>query len=384
MNAEWWLDGTELDKDQEAVMRLPLGGDYLILGPPGSGKTNLLLLRANYVAQAGSPDILVVVFGRTLREFILRGSEQYNFGAERVMTSTACFYDLLKKYGHNRPSEDLPFEQVRLELVERVRALRASLRHPPFEAIFLDEAQDFLPEEIDVFCSLGHRVFAVADPKQKLYNGQDSLASLEARCKKHVLTHHYRNGEAICRIADAIGAGMASYDAMLPTYHYPEQHHRSSLMYDSVPFDKQVARISRDLNIQTKAYPGDLFAVICPRRVDVDAMYTALTSARVDAPLKKHSFDEGYERFEQGTQVCITTIHGCKGLEFRAVHAAMLESIRRFPLQRNLAFTLATRAKTSLSMYGDPLPSFLQSAILRVEPLKQLPPLNVAFGRKGT
>src|SRR5262245_58843596 len=162
MNAEWWIDATHLDEDQVAIMKLPLDGDFLLLGPPGSGKTNLLLLRANYVAQAGFPNILVVVFGRTLREFIVRGSGQYRFNPERVKTSTGCFFDILKHYGHNRPADDLPFERVRLELVERVRALRASLANPPYDAVFLDEAQDFLPEEIEVFCSLGKRIFAVA------------------------------------------------------------------------------------------------------------------------------------------------------------------------------------------------------------------------------
>ena len=123
MNAEWWVDSAQLDPDQEAVIGLPLDQDFLVLGPPGSGKTNLLLLRANYVAQAGSPNILVVVFGRALRKFITRGSGHYQFDAERIKTSTGCFYDLLKQYGHNRPPEDLPFERVRIELVERVRAL---------------------------------------------------------------------------------------------------------------------------------------------------------------------------------------------------------------------------------------------------------------------
>jgi superfamily I DNA/RNA helicase len=384
MNAEWWVDATRLDKDQEAVMRLPLDDDFLVVGPPGSGKTNLLLLRANYVAQAGSPNILIVVFGRTLREFIVRGSERYQFDAERVKTSTGCFFDLLKQYGQDRPPENLLFEQVRLELVERVRALRASLPNPPFDAIFLDEAQDFLPEEIDIFCSLGRRIFAVADPKQKVYSGQIGLTSLKERCTQHVLTHHHRNGVAICRIADALGSGMPSYDAMLPTSHYDEGRRASTLVAESLPFEQQVARIVKDLNIQTKAYPGDLFAVLCPRRVDVDMMYEALSAADIEAPVKRQSFDEGYESLEQGTQVCVTTIHGCKGLEFRAVHAAMLESLRRFPLQRNLVFTLTTRAKTSLSLYGDPLPAFVQSALLSVEPLTELPPLDRAFGRKAT
>lgn len=384
MNAEWWVDLAQLDADQEAVIGLPLEEDVLIFGPPGSGKTNLLLLRANYVSQAGTPNILIVVFGRALREFISRGSFQYQFDADSIKTSTACFLGFLKQYGHSLPPENLPFDRVRLELIERVRALRATLRDPPYDAVFLDEAQDFLPEEIDVFCSLGRRIFAVADPKQKVYSGALGLASLESRCKVHFLSNHYRNGQRICRLADALGTGMPAYTQMISACKYNEKRNPSSVTYATLPFEQQVTSIVRSLDIQTKAYPDELFGVLCPRRVDVEIMYDALCEADLDVPITKQMHDQmnddGFQSLRPGTQVCVTTMHGCKGLEFRAVHGAMLDSLRKFPLQRNLAFTLATRAKTSLSLYGNPLPTFLQSAILALEPLQELPPLSKAFG----
>jgi hypothetical protein len=198
------------------------------------------------------------------------------------------------------------------------------------------------------------------------------------------LRHHYRSGEKICRLADAIGAGMPAYERMLPTSHYNEKRQGSSVVADSIPFDQQVTRITHALNIQIKAFPGELFGVLCPRRSDVESMYEALSQADIGAPITKQVVDDGYVALDEGTQICVTTIHGCKGLEFRAVHGAMLDSLRKFPLQRNLLFTLITRAKTSLSLYGNPLPAFLQSALLSIEPLAQLPPLDRAFGGKRT
>ena len=46
----WWFDISDLDEDQTDVIELPPDGNYLILGPPGSGKTNLLLIRAEYLS----------------------------------------------------------------------------------------------------------------------------------------------------------------------------------------------------------------------------------------------------------------------------------------------------------------------------------------------
>ena len=45
----WWREQGELDEDQSKVIGLQEEGSFLVVGPPGSGKTNLLLLRANYL-----------------------------------------------------------------------------------------------------------------------------------------------------------------------------------------------------------------------------------------------------------------------------------------------------------------------------------------------
>ena len=59
MDQAWWKNKSELDKDQLDIIGLPLGNSYLIAGPPGSGKTNLLLLRASYLTLAGHPNIQI-------------------------------------------------------------------------------------------------------------------------------------------------------------------------------------------------------------------------------------------------------------------------------------------------------------------------------------
>lgn len=40
----WWLEETDLDDDQKVVNGLDLEGNFLVLGPPGSGKTYMLAL----------------------------------------------------------------------------------------------------------------------------------------------------------------------------------------------------------------------------------------------------------------------------------------------------------------------------------------------------
>ncbi len=54
MEETWWVEEGQLDDDQRKVAELKSKGSYLIKGPPGSGKTNLLLLRAKYLTLGGA------------------------------------------------------------------------------------------------------------------------------------------------------------------------------------------------------------------------------------------------------------------------------------------------------------------------------------------
>jgi len=69
----WWRKQADLDEHQKRVVDLPTDGKYLLTGPPGSGKTNLLLLRAMYLSSASLKDVIFLTVGRTLKEFIATG-----------------------------------------------------------------------------------------------------------------------------------------------------------------------------------------------------------------------------------------------------------------------------------------------------------------------
>ncbi len=69
MKDTWWVNQKKLDPDQLEIIGLGLNGSYLIQGPPGSGKSNLLLLRANYLIKKGRTNVIVLVFTKSLEQF---------------------------------------------------------------------------------------------------------------------------------------------------------------------------------------------------------------------------------------------------------------------------------------------------------------------------
>jgi predicted NACHT family NTPase len=70
----WWAKREQLDVHQlDLIENTPLSGNYLVVGPPGSGKTNVLLRRAQFVRTQNLPNILVLTFTRALTEFVRTG-----------------------------------------------------------------------------------------------------------------------------------------------------------------------------------------------------------------------------------------------------------------------------------------------------------------------
>src|SRR4051794_4001902 len=70
----WWAQRNQLDRHQiELIETLGLGDNHLVLGPPGSGKTNVLLRRAQFARSQGQANVLVLTFTRALTEFLKTG-----------------------------------------------------------------------------------------------------------------------------------------------------------------------------------------------------------------------------------------------------------------------------------------------------------------------
>src|ERR1035437_7346647 len=322
MSEPWWVGEDELDEDQKDVIALPLTGNYLVTGPPGSGKTNLLLVRGNYMTLAGKPDIAIIVFSRTLQEFIATGAKGYAFPADKVQTSRRWAQKLLFQYGiFTNPPDG--FEDQRDYFLDQVKTLveKRKLLHV-YDGILLDEAQDYLPEEIELFSRLARVLFVVADSRQKIYTTPDPLDALRGlvRGKEHVLRYQYRCGRQICKLADALGRDSAGYIPLLPTSHYDETAKPSSVEHKrSRNLQRQAERIIDKLSVQLKAYPDGLFGVLCPRSEDVDEMWRIM----IESPLGHLcTLQKGgdHSEFDRGKPIVVGTFHSAKGVEFRGLH----------------------------------------------------------------
>jgi superfamily I DNA/RNA helicase len=349
----WWLDFGDLDPKQQEIIGLDTDDDYLILGPPGSGKTNLVLLWAAQLTRNKRSNVVVLMFNRPLREFVLRGAPNYQLNSEQIKTIHAWGYGLLEEHGIR--TDDIPKEPMpsRKELAKRITALMESKPKlkGSLECVLIDEVQDCLPEEIAVFRLIAKNLFATGDVRQQIYDNGDPIAALRASgIAEHRLVYHYRNGQKICKFADAIGSSLGE-DPLFPSCNYKEKENVSKAEYFEPANDAEHDALLLDrIRADLKGYPGELVAVAAPLRDDEEAVRVLLSGS----DLSKHLLDaSGLSKNDAIRRLYVGSLHELKGLEFRAVHLAHMEHVYKLrKVQKKISFMASTRAKTVLSVYA--------------------------------
>jgi superfamily I DNA/RNA helicase len=306
-------------------------------------------------------------------------------------TALATNYGWMRRFldEHDAPvTSDGTFEERRQQTVEAMAALvnKRSMRDL-YEAILVDEAQDCLPMEIQLFCRLGKRLFAVADSRQKIYDGPDPLGVLRGAVDdEQRLRYHYRNGLKICRLADDIAKESDDYEPMASTSHYDEELRPSSVTIDRCRSLKEQMQLVTDrIDTQVKAYPTEYIGIVTPRRRELKEIVDYMDSTHLAKLVIAQREGERYVSFANDRHIVVCTLHAAKGLEFRALHIVGCEYVRRFfRKQRNMTYTAVTRAKTSLNIYhSDDLPAYLEQAYANLSRPPDLPDLDDLFQKEA-
>lgn len=379
-NQTWWISSQQLDDEQKEIIQIPTDeGNYVVVGPPGSGKTNILLLRAGYLRSAGIGNCAVLVFTRALREFIAAGAMgSTRFPPNRIRTHAAWTLDLLRKLG--RPFKvsagNLTHDEVRIERHDALSAAASELQlgDQYYDSILLDEVQDYWACEVHLLSALTRRLFVVGDSRQRIYERNEGIqAALAAGCKEMNLSYHYRIGPAICDVADKILA-LTNGPPLSQYCQYDDHEFPSKVDVHAMPFEDQLESLRDRLVDQLVAYPGETAGIIAARRSTRDAIGQFLQSTVLVDRVFVQSEDDNEFAFAPERPIVVSTLHSAKGTEHRCVHFLAADDFPYYTRERG--FTMVTRAKTTLDVYhAMPMEPSLESALSRRKP----PDLEEAF-----
>jgi superfamily I DNA/RNA helicase len=377
--AGWWREAEDLDDEQQRVAALPRDGKYLVTGKPGSGKTNLLVLRAAYLIRAKQPNIKVLTWTRLINEFIASGSASHGLTTgDELQTFRSWAKFALSELEMDIVPTGTFAQQVR-QLTDALLAAEDELS--TYDGMLLDEVQDYSAELINLFSGLSDRLFYVGDENQRIYDAKGGMnAARAATQEEFVLPYHYRNGLQICRVAEVIH-GETDY---AETSRYDEERLPSRVHlreYDDL--EDQVRAVASELLDQLRSYPNELLGVMVPLTVDLkDVIDLLRENDAIEPYCQFQTAAEFYSPLDEDKPIVVSTINAAKGVEYRAAHIVAMDGIRRFPVAKrhNLTYTAVTRAKTTLHGYysGNLLP-WIQSAFLKGEEPPDEPTLADLF-----
>jgi superfamily I DNA/RNA helicase len=369
MSHTFWVSEDDLDTAQKkATKGIGLDESFLLRGPAGSGKTNVLLLRARWLKYRKLSHFRLVVFTASLKTFVQSGCEQYGVPADSVVTCMQLFRELLSEYGV--PFETTgSFESDRTLLAGKLNALLEDKKIANvFDALLVDEAQDYTDTEIRIFRRLSSRLLLAADSRQSIYKNTHTAGLLDEIVDSVVdLKYHYRSGLKLCTVADAILKDSAGYPAMHAESKYDEKARPSSVtLVSCASLEDQISRIIAKLEAQLSLYTTEQIGVLFPKREQQAQFSDALQLASLDG----------------AARVWTDTLHGSKGWEFRAVHIGGCETLYKMgAVQKRLVYTGILRGRTSATLYfTGQVPGYLESAVASIAPPEEDPPLSALFG----
>ncbi len=365
-----------LDEEQARhALRLERG-HQIIKGPPGSGKTLLLVHRCSHLHKYRPEinQILLVCYNITLVSYLKRLIQEKGLGTSEGGIHVYHFYELcsrvLEKTVHFENENSEYYERVTRESLAKVRSGNSPLG--PFDAIMIDEGQDFNTDMLRLLLTLlrpaGDLVISL-DNYQDLYMARPSWKSLgiKASGRTHHLRRAYRNTRQIFEFTQRfIGTG-------------PRAGRQLPLLPDDFEFEGEPPEIRqfqdndsveefliRDLAesieegeykkseigiiYDDKVYGLDRFAYdnrAIPMRILNRLNAAGISAAWVSQDVRSKEMYDGAT-----DQVALISIHSAKGLDFDLVYLVGMDRIH--PVAKNrkrlisLIYVAMTRAKYRL------------------------------------
>ena len=215
--ATFLLHDSELTPDQRRVVELPSSRHHLVLGPPGSGKTQVLLHRANYLKErlGSKPDrFKILVYTNVLTYFIRASLDYLGIAPESVVTFDSWCVEFYERHvgkrlpkvettvrGKSRWSLDYPALHAGvLNVLQKRSDLQRQL-----DFVLVDQGQDLDETCYEALKLAARHLTVFADSRQQIYENGVDETTLRARLgvlqQSASLLSAYRNSPDVANLA---------------------------------------------------------------------------------------------------------------------------------------------------------------------------------------
>ncbi len=336
----------DLTKDQEAVRGLPLRGQHLVIGGPGTGKSIVALLRTRRLALENL-DYSFLVFNHLLDRASLQlyCGESKNPQSELISRtwngwlsdefSKLTGHDLPKKVAQSSSTWQPIDWHLAVKLATDISDKKRQLSKSRF--LVIDEGQDMPPEFYRVVIGLGFdNLFVVADQNQQIKEEHSSRQDIEDVLAIETndvleLRQNFRNALPIARLAREFYTN----DIASPLPDLPQMSGSAGAISTPIYFryePQQLNPIANKILTHYRNHPHHVIGVITPNndsRIRFFNSVMAVSKVKDFGGLRPiiqtwSTRQRPNVRFDLGGIVVIN-VQACKGLEFDVVYCADID-----------------------------------------------------------
>lgn len=392
----WLIPRNELTPDQIRAIELAPTEHRAILGGPGSGKTQVLLHRARYLADSlrvGPDRFRIFVYTNVLKDYIKSALSLLNLPDDVVLTFDHWCRLFYQEHVNSRlPWDSLKkqpdFEAVRQGVIDKISSGQVSV--PLYDFVLVDEGQDLEEEVFSLLSRIARHVTVCIDSKQQIYDRgstQDGIVGrLGLRRHNINLIEAFRVCPYLVEVAAPLIPSPAEREAFRQQKRTVQTERQTPVIYFSDGFEDEKRMLYQI--IRERQLVNDRVAILLPQNRQVFGFAQGLTEAGIEVEVPKQGFGKNKLPMHDfnSSRPKIISYHGAKGLTFDSVLMPRLVSgsFQRVAPERveRMVFVAITRAARWVyfsTNAEEPLPLF--SKLLPLELTRQLTVLRAGQGR---
>ena len=316
----WLIPEQDLTPEQIRAIELHPKEHRLIVGGPGSGKTQVLLHRARYLCDhyhVKPGKYRIFVFTKMLKEYIKSALDLLDLPENCVINFDAWCRDYFQthiggKMPWNAEERQPDYDKIRRAVRDNLYMSLFSTQE--YDFVLVDEGQDLDGVSFDILKAIATHITVCMDKKQQIYErGSDEteiLKRLGLRKKNLAFLEVFRGCPYVARLAAEFINDPEERQLYLRQTKTAQSERQLPLLYAAADFEDERDRLL-DV-IRTRLLIGDKIAILLPQNRQVFGFAKGLEEAGLDVETPNNiDFNTDLPK--------LMPYHSAKGLTFDTV-----------------------------------------------------------------